>query len=455
MVTIRELAEIAGVSHMAVWRTLQQQPGVSPELRARILELADVHHYHTNRLVEGLHSGRTRTIGVIVEHVTWLFYARLCNGVMNAASRDQAHVITLNLKRDDGEWHELPLLISQLIEQRVDGMLLAVADNIVPAKSLLEMWSHDIVPVLFETQSEKPLDRLRTDERQLAHTALDYLLSLGHQYIAYCGFNSRRTRDQEMRRAFHLRGISPEYFIEETSMSTASPRETEACLDSFLRMRYPPTAVICHNDHIAIQLLQRAQRRGLRVPGDLSILGCGNDIMCRFLVPPLTSIEQFPEEIGAHAYALIQRRHQEHAEPGERVPETIVVPPQLVIRQSCGPQNPRSDRSTRVSPDFTLSPNRPERTSSTMQDTIQDAEQVSPEMARLLTICTDVQSQQELMKKLGMRNRPYFSTAYLKQALDTGYIERTIPEKPCSKKQRYRLTMKGRAWVKERVKGEG
>ena len=123
MVTIRQLAAIAGVSHMAVWRALRQQPGVGSEVRARILALADAHHYHANRLAEGLLTGDTRTIGLIVESVTWHFYSRLCDGIMNAAFRDRAHIIILSLLSEQLVWRELPLLISQLIEQRVDGII--------------------------------------------------------------------------------------------------------------------------------------------------------------------------------------------------------------------------------------------------------------------------------------------------------------------------------------------
>ena len=85
---------------------------------------------------------------------------------------------------------QLPLLISELIEQRVEGIIIFCGGITVPTKSVLEMWSHDIVPVLIcDTLSEKPLDHIDTDERRLAQLAVDYLLRLGHQRIAYCGLD--------------------------------------------------------------------------------------------------------------------------------------------------------------------------------------------------------------------------------------------------------------------------
>ena len=73
MVSLRKLAELAGVSHMTVWSALHDKPGVSPEARARILALADEYHYHPNRLVEGLITGKTRTIGHITEQFDLAF----------------------------------------------------------------------------------------------------------------------------------------------------------------------------------------------------------------------------------------------------------------------------------------------------------------------------------------------------------------------------------------------
>jgi len=337
MVSIRKLAELAGASHTAVWFALQNKPGVSPEMRARILALAEEYHYRPNRLVEGLITGNTRTIGHITEHSTWYFYSRLCAGIISAAYYDRVHAITINAAIEQPR-PPVSQFIEQLIEQRVDGIILSVGQVTLSTKSVLEMWSHDIVPVLIgDSMCEKPLDWINTDERQLAYLAVDYLLHLGHRHIAYCGLDRQRSRNQQMYQAFQARGLSLECFIHEAMMTAPDPQTANAHLDFFQSRVRPPTAIICFEDCMAMQLLLHAQKRGLRVPGDLSILGCSNNIVCGFLTPALTTIEQYPEEIGRRAYELVQRRRQEGEEPGKRKPETILVAPKLVIRESCGP----------------------------------------------------------------------------------------------------------------------
>lgn len=346
MVSIRKLAELAGVSHIAVWYALHNKPGVNPEARARILALAEELHYHPNRLVGGLISGQSRTIGYITEDSRWYFCAQVGAGIIHAAYRDQVNVITLNSAPVNSELAErIPLaaLVSQLIEQRVDGIIIsAVATpHAISKKSVLEMWSHDIVPVLIgDTISEKSLDRVIADERRIAQLAVEYLLHLGHQRIAYCGLSRQHLRDKEVYRAMQSRGLSLKYFSTGGELTAPNMAGAEAHLDLLLRRPFPPTAILCFEDHIAAQLLLHAQQRGLSIPGDLSILGCANDVIGGYLTPALTSIEQHPEEIGRRAYELIQRRHREEDVPGERRPETIFVPPGLIIRASCGPPAP-------------------------------------------------------------------------------------------------------------------
>ena len=342
MVTIRKLAQLAGVSHVTVWCALHNQPGVSAEARARILALAEEQHYHPNRLVEGYLSGRTHLIGYISHHFSSSFPARLCEGLIHAASRDRAHILSLNMALGQPLQPQLSPLISQLIEQRVEGIIICCGNTTVSIKSVLEMWSHDIVPVLIDdTRSEKPLDHIDPDERQLAQCAVEYLLHLGHRRIAYCGLDWPHIRSREVCRELKKRGLSLEYCIGDTGKSARRPQWSADTLTGLSPEAFPPTAVICFEDRIAFHLLTCVQQHGFHVPGDLSILGCSNASDGEVLTPPLTTIEQHPEEFGRRAYELIKRRHEAGEAPGERLPETILVRPQLVIRESCSPPNPR------------------------------------------------------------------------------------------------------------------
>ena len=120
-------------------------------------------------------------------------------------------------------------------------------------------------------------------------------------------------------------------------MISPAPDEADNILDALLSLSPPPTALIGFEDYTVLQLFFAARRRGMRIPGDLSLLGCANNWVCGYLTPAFTSIEQHPEEIGRLALDVIQRRRGENTAPGERTPETMLVPPHLEIRESCAP----------------------------------------------------------------------------------------------------------------------
>ena len=195
----------------------------------------------------------------------------------------------------------------------------------------------------------------------------------------------------------------------------------EEYLDMFLRKPSPPTAIICFEDHMATQLLLHAERRGLRVPGDLSILGCSNNNLCSYLTPALTSIEQYPEEMGRPAYELIQRRQQEGEEPGKRKPETILHPAAI--------SDPRVVWTAGIPREHThaLIPRHTAGTAGSLQHTPQVTPKIIPRWHDCSPSALGEQSKRELMAQLGLRDGKHFSTAYLNPALDAGYLERTIP----------------------------
>jgi ATP-dependent DNA helicase RecG len=87
-----------------------------------------------------------------------------------------------------------------------------------------------------------------------------------------------------------------------------------------------------------------------------------------------------------------------------------------------------------------------------MRDKKKTTPQVTPQVIKLLKVCQDEMSRSEIQSKLNLKDREYLRKAYLKPALKTGFIELTIPDKPNSKNQKYRITEKGNIFLKTRVK---
>jgi len=334
MASIRQIATIAGVSTSTVSLALRDDSRVRLNTRERIQAIAAQYHYRPNRLTQSLISGTSKTLGCILPSVTFTFYTRLLRGVLEQAFTESYRVIPIVT---DWQFENIRPAIHTLIEQRVDSILIADPGTVpIPRETIIEMISHNIVPVALDsTRFESPVDEVSTDEPQLAETAVEYLYHLGHREIAYIG--SIPDLHHLVRRPRAIYDALRKWRIS-TAQMLHFDFTPDTIVHIFTRLRQAspsPTAVICLDDGFAAMLLQHAAYQGVHIPHELSILGCANLELMQFSIPPLTSIEQQPEEIGRQAVMLACRRLSAMAQK-ETVPyERILIPSQLVQRASC------------------------------------------------------------------------------------------------------------------------
>jgi len=352
MVSVRKLAALAGVSPMTVSRALRDEPGVGQALRARILALAEEYHYHQNRLTHGMMSGATRTLGCILPSMQLSFYSRLLSGILHAAYRAEYHVIVLVTSSDP---ERTRLALHSLIEHRVEGVLIhSEHPSLLSAELLLALQSNGVIPLCLDsTPSARPVHAVLSDETQLAELAVGYLHRLGHRSIAYLGSLpqgegvGRRERPAAMRCALRRYGlpenylfdpIPTRYFGREDAQQLAiiAPRVDE--LVTRLRALSPrPTAILTPSEIIAAYLLQSLPVRGLRIPADMSVLCMSNTELADCLVPPLTTLDPHPEEIGQQAIAVLVEAINRCDTATPVQPALHRVMARLCERASCAP----------------------------------------------------------------------------------------------------------------------
>jgi LacI family transcriptional regulator len=333
MPSLRKLAQLAGISASTVSRALRDDPRLRPETIAKVKELAELYHYRPNRLVHTLVSGKSHSIGFILPRIESYFFTNVMKGVLEYAFTESYHVITL--QSDSNLTHACKAL-QTLIELQVDGILLSTGSSApVPYTSLFELWSHNTVVVgIQDVPTAAPIDQVMTDENQLAELMVDYLWDLGHRDVAYFGpLLDVITRSKAIRHALKRRNLSTEWFVDSFDTSDYSLVLQRWCAD-----KVAPTAVIAYTDVDAARVLQAATHLGIRVPQDLSIMGCANLLpLVEYLTPPLTSVEHNATEIGRQACELLIRRLNDGDTPGQYAPETHMMKTTLVKRASCGP----------------------------------------------------------------------------------------------------------------------
>jgi len=354
--TINDIAAELGISKMTVSRALRGESLVAPETLARVQKAARRLKYRPNRLMRAVHTGRSRTVGVMID--PWnSFSSGVLSGIHSAlAAYDYVPIVhyphqlpTLELgARDDRELKYL----HRLLEQRVDGIIFWPSDETVPDLYLEEVWNRGVPLVAVDRQMPAThADFSGTDDAAGATLAAEHLLDLGHRQLAFIGAEKISTY-KDRRLAFQARvdacpGASCHVVMcpgRPTPSRTPEPwpggervpahSDSHAIARNLLLGRDRPTAILCINDWMALGVYTAAADTGLAIGRDLSVVGFADLREASMLEPALTTLRQDAEAIGTAAAALLLDRIEGRVDSAK--PREVRQRPTLVVRESTG-----------------------------------------------------------------------------------------------------------------------
>lgn len=340
-VRIEDVAKEAGVSAATVSYVLNNRGSVSPETRARVIEVATRLRYRPSAAGRDLASRVSHALGIVVPRTDSLsdpFFATLLSGFMVGAQTRGYQVVLLPPSTG-------PEDIAEMAEGRLDGVLLLDVEEDDKRVSQL----HDSsTPVLLFGRSDLPVAWIDVDSQQGGAMATRHLLELGHRRIAHIAAPQRylygRLRQQgyeEALRRFDA-AITPIVLEGDLTMESGYRLARE------LLVRHPrPTAIFAASDLMAIGAIRAASDVGLTVPQELSVVGFDDSYVAREFIPTLTTIAQNPHLLGER---LAERLVEQVANGSSR---HELVAPQLVVRESSGDRRP-APRFQRSSERLTL-----------------------------------------------------------------------------------------------------
>ncbi len=325
-----DVARAAGVSPMTVSRALKSSASVSEATRLAILKAAEELNYVLDSTASNLRSQRTDFVAVIIPSLN---NANFADTVGAISERLKKHGLQILLGYTNYDMQEEERLIEQLLRRRPGAIVVTGGKHTPRARRLLE---HAGIPVI-ETWDlpQSPIGHVvGFSNADSVRVLVDHFVEQGLTRIAFIGGEADRDTRGTDRRAGFLDSMR-EHGLDETRLIDAgvppiSMREGAEAMGQLLDTLPDTEAVICVSDLSAFGALTECQRRGVDVPGRVSIAGFGDYEVGSVCVPSLTTIDPFPREIGTQAAELILKLMQEE-ETGSR---QMKIVPRLLIRDS-------------------------------------------------------------------------------------------------------------------------
>jgi LacI family transcriptional regulator len=332
--TIKDVALSAGVSTQTVSRVVNGYVHVSEKTRLRVEEAIQQSGYRPSTLARSLIQKRSYTLGIVTAGLNHTGPSRTLNGVTDKA--DELGYMLLLKKLPSYETNEVEQIIDSLIDHHVDGIIWAVpevADN----RNWVEKLTSLPVPMVFiAMEPREGLSVVSTDSYAGAKMATEHLIEQGCRNIGHLAgpqvWWEAGLRLLGWRNTLEVAGLPARdsQWVAGNWSPASGVVAAEQLLDNFPEM----DGVFVANDQMALSLLLVANRRGIKVPEQLAVIGFDGIPDAAYFLPPLSTIEQDPQALGGQAIENIVTMIQAYREGREYLPESILITPKLIVRDS-------------------------------------------------------------------------------------------------------------------------
>lgn len=331
--TMKRIAGQLGVSITTVSKVLNNHADISEATRARVMAKVAELGYQPNAVARSLTLRSTRTIGIVIPDLMHSFFVEIIAGLEKVASA-KGYGLLLCSSNEDARKERAEL--EMLRQRQVDAIVLASADA-AGNTDLLQRFSALGIGIVMIDRDDHPdvrCDRVLTDDQEVGRIATAHLIAQGRQAIAHIAgppiVHAKRRADGYTA-ALSSAGIKvrPEWIVRGGFKDGDGYR----AMKRVLALRPKIDAVFAANDPAAIGAMKAIWEAGLRVPEDIAVVGAGDITFGDLLRVPLTTVSWSREEQGKQAADLILSRISLHPAGKFR---RVVVPPQLIIRKSCG-----------------------------------------------------------------------------------------------------------------------
>jgi DNA-binding LacI/PurR family transcriptional regulator len=330
MSTLKEMAATLNLSVMAVSKALRDAPDISVTTKARVQAEARRRNYVPNRAAQNLRLRRSGLIGIVVPQINHTYYSHLVWGIERQAEAiDLQVLIASSLDRAENEMRE----VQKMIARQVEALLLVPAVRWQHRLATLEMVRSSGIPtVLLDAypagaENFSNVSWVVCDDQRGGLLATEHLLELGHREILFLagpnGSSSSAGRFSGYQRALAAAGVP--YSDSRVYLADKDIESGRKAISHALTEKTSFSAVVAHNDSVAIGAAEALLQQGFHIPDDVSIVGFGDGVLATYFRVPLTTIRTPQTEMGETAVRLAVEFQKGKAVPPRQLPVEIIV----------------------------------------------------------------------------------------------------------------------------------
>jgi len=328
--TIHDIARELKISASTVSRALNDNPRISLKTKEKIKAVADKLGYRPNTLASNLRNKKSNTIGIVVPLINRHFFSSVISGAEDIAYKAGFNVVIS--QSNDLAQKEIDI-VQSMYSNRVDGLIISIAMQ-TGTFDHLKLFRKKHIPLVFFDRAvpEIETDKIVVDDFAGGYRVTQHLIDQGYKRIGHLAGpqNLMTYFDRKNGYIEALRKNNIPFDESLININKLTSEDGVIAVQQLMSLPNPPDAIFCGNDTTALSVMIYLRDKGIKIPQDIGIVGFSNEPFSRVVSPSISTIAQPGFEMGQKAAELIIRK----IENRERIYKTIVLPTELIIRDS-------------------------------------------------------------------------------------------------------------------------
>lgn len=342
-VTIYDLARRLGTTASTVSRALQNNPRISQKTRDAVLALARELNYFPDPIAHHLRTGRGNVLGIIVPRIDRNFFATIISAFQNIAQQEGYQII---IAASDEKANDESAALDAMIQKKVDGIAISLSVNTPGDNNYAERCEAARIPLVYFDRlpdDYQNFDTVSNDNYQIGYDAAIQLIRRGCKKLGHlAGPSTRREyieRFEGFKQAVLDKGLE---FNPDWVLPAITNESGYAAALKIQQMKNRPDGIFAAGDYSAIACMDTLQRKGIRIPQDLAMIGTANEPFDAYLATPLASFDLHRHHIGektAEMLISLIKEAEAHSKEDDidgmtHEPEHFIVNHDLILRDS-------------------------------------------------------------------------------------------------------------------------